>query len=184
METISDIDHLLPLIGELGLYQILVIGSLSLTMVAATYQMLIMYFAVYNPSWQCVNSSLVCNMTGAITSAMKTKYSKRCNMERKEWEYTEAPKFSVVTEVSMIMNHRICFCIFYHISRAKKSTNRDKKGIFLRSAFWSFRKRCNLNYLWKCIEGYYFGPRVYPRGSLVIALSVFPWSVVIFLLLR
>ena len=109
MEIITHIDQVLPLIGEIGLFQLLYIGILCLITIPATFQTLIIYFVADNPAWRCVANSTLCTLKEpAITSTMTDLYKKRCSMLRSEWEYVKEDLYSVVTEV----NFKIFFIDF------------------------------------------------------------------------
>ena len=99
MEIITHIDQVLPLIGELGLFQILYIGILCLLTIPATFQTLIIVFVAHNPAWECVTNSTVCTFKGEVSKPSDSRYKLRCKMDRAEWRYVENKEYSIVTEV-------------------------------------------------------------------------------------
>ncbi|XP_066936713.1 solute carrier family 22 member 15-like [Clytia hemisphaerica] len=102
MEIITHIDQVLPLIGEIGLFQILYICILCLITIPATFQTLIIYFVADNPGWHCVANSTTCTLKEpVITSTMTDLYKTRCSFLRSEWEYVEEDLYSVVTEFDL-----------------------------------------------------------------------------------
>ena len=99
MQISKNIDEIYPLIGELGLHQLLTLLILCLLVVPATYQNLIIYFVAHNPSWKCVSNSTRCEAKGVINDSNTEWYEHRCDLDRHEWEYVQNLKYSVVTEV-------------------------------------------------------------------------------------
>jgi len=113
MEIITHIDQVLPLIGELGLFQILYIAILCIITIPASFQTLIIYFVAHNPPWRCHVNSTVCTFTDEeITSSKSSLYNKRCQMARSEWEFVESDLYSIVTQVSVTIDIN-----FQHIAK-------------------------------------------------------------------
>ena len=104
METTKNIDETLSIIGELGLHQLLTVAVLCFLTIPTSFQALIIYFVADNPTWRCVANSTVCTFEGEINSSNTEDYGYRCRLERQEWEYSEQPKYSIVTEVCMQLN--------------------------------------------------------------------------------
>ena len=93
------IEEILVAIGEYRLYQILLTLMIFYCVLPNSLLHLSFFFVAYNPGWQCVANSSVCNDTGIIRPADK-QYKARCSMSRTEWQYPEPDDFSVVTQVS------------------------------------------------------------------------------------
>ena len=93
------IEDILVAIGEYRLYQILLTLMIFYCVLPNSLIHLSFFFVAYNPGWQCVANSSVCNDTGIIRPADK-QYKARCSMSRTEWQYPEPDDFSVVTQVS------------------------------------------------------------------------------------
>ncbi len=94
------LDDILPYVGEIGKYQIILLIMFSLMLLAAGFPILIMFFAAQNPPWTCVSNSTICNVTGSFTSKQKEYYAKRCDMPRSEWKFTKPKSYSIVTQVN------------------------------------------------------------------------------------
>ena len=95
-----DVDDILISIGEFGRSQKLLLLALSLLMIPAAYQSLLITFIGINPPWSCANLSTECNRTG-VFSLVDKFYDERCSMKREVWRYNKEIKFSIVTEVSI-----------------------------------------------------------------------------------
>ena len=106
MAHVVDIDTVLPLIGELGRHQIIVLAILSLICMPAAFQLLIIYFLADDPPWKCVTNSTLCNVTGVI-KPQSSFQTLRCNIPREQWNYVEGKYYSIVTEVRMMV------CLLY-----------------------------------------------------------------------
>ena len=102
MEMIADIDHVLPLIGELGRHQIIVLVILSLAVMPASLQWSVIYFLADDPPWRCVTNSTKCNVSELI-KAGSTWNTLRCKIPREDWEYVEGKHYSIVTEVRKLL---------------------------------------------------------------------------------
>ena len=96
--VIENLDDVLPYIGELGKYQILLISVMALVILATAPPVLIMLFAGQNPPWQCQTNSTVCKLNGTFESGEKN-YEARCSMPRSEWKFTKPKEYSIVTQV-------------------------------------------------------------------------------------
>eukprot|EP00794_Sanderia_malayensis_P019002 gene19002-20914_t len=97
VQEFNSIDEVLPYIGELGKYQIILISMLALMILTAGFPVLIMFFAAQNPPWTCVANSTRCNLTGSFTSK-SPEYEQRCQMPRSEWKFTKPKSYSIVTQ--------------------------------------------------------------------------------------
>ncbi|XP_002154920.2 solute carrier family 22 member 15 [Hydra vulgaris] len=100
MRNLNNIDETLPFIGELGLYQIIVIAIFCLITIPGTFQSLIIYFVAANPAWKCVENSTICKLVGTFESGDKN-YTMRCNMPRSEWKFVEEYEYSIVTQFGL-----------------------------------------------------------------------------------
>ena len=99
-----DVDQILPHVGEYGRFQIMLQSMLCVAMIPQTLQILLMYFAAYNPPWRCVFNSTDCPMNGTFSSSSK-QYDFRCSIPRSEWEYKQPKDFSIVTQVNIFSNY-------------------------------------------------------------------------------
>ena len=54
--------------------------------------------AALNPTWKCVSNSTAC-LSNHTFSGDDTK---RCEMNRKDWQYTEPKEFSVTTQFDLV----------------------------------------------------------------------------------
>ena len=97
--VIENLDDVLPYVGELGKYQIILIIIMALATLVAGFPVLIMFFAGQNPPWQCETNSTVCRLNGTFKSGGKN-YEARCSMPRSEWKFTKPIDYSIVTQVS------------------------------------------------------------------------------------
>lgn len=88
------IDEMLKYAGEFGRFQWAIQLLLCIMQFPPTFPSLIMYFAALTPSWRCAANSTVCNSTQIFPD----DDLRRCDMQRHDWEYTEAKGFSVVTQ--------------------------------------------------------------------------------------
>ena len=96
--VIQNLDDILPYVGELGKYQMILIAIMALAILLAGFPVLIMFFAGQNPPWQCVTNSTVCTLNGTYKSGDKN-YKARCSMPRSEWKFTKPKEYSIVTQV-------------------------------------------------------------------------------------
>ena len=96
--TIQNLDDILPYIGELGKYQMILITIMALAILVAGFPVLIMFFAGQNPPWQCVTNSTICKLNGTFKSG-ENNYKARCSMPRSEWQFTKPKDYSIVTQV-------------------------------------------------------------------------------------
>ncbi|XP_065651404.1 solute carrier family 22 member 15-like isoform X2 [Hydra vulgaris] len=96
-----DVDDFLTNIGEFGKSQKLTLFFLSLLMIPASYQSLLITFIGINPSWICTNKTIECNLTGVI-SVNHRLYNKRCSMKRESWRYEKEIDFSIISEWDLI----------------------------------------------------------------------------------
>ena len=92
MKTIADIDHVLPLIGELGRYQIIVLVILSLAVMQPSLQWLGIYFLYDNHPWRCVTDSTKCNVSGVINADSPLWLLKCCKI--RNWKHSHSGIFS------------------------------------------------------------------------------------------
>ena len=97
---IKNLDDILPYVGEIGRYQIILIFLMSLMILVAGFPVLIMFFAGQNPPWQCVTNSTVCTLNGTFKSGDKN-YKARCSMPRDDWMFTKPKEYSIVTQVKL-----------------------------------------------------------------------------------
>ena len=96
---VTTIDEVLPMMGELGLSQIIIMGVLSTLVIPVTFQYLITYFIAHNPPWRCKVNSTTCLLTETINLSSHVNYSHRCDVPRDQWEFIEEDSYSVVTQV-------------------------------------------------------------------------------------
>ena len=92
------LDDFLKRVGEYGLYQILLTLMIFYCVLPNSLLHLSFFFVAYNPGWQCMANSSVCNQTGVMRPADK-QYKARCTMPRTDWQYPDPDDFSVVTQV-------------------------------------------------------------------------------------
>ena len=111
------IDEILSQIGSMGVYQWCLMLLLSYCMVNMGLQALTMTFIANDPGWQCATSLSTinttttsvtsqqrrCNLTGVIRSDNECQFSKRCNLECKEWEFPKGAS-SIVKEVNIFFD--------------------------------------------------------------------------------
>ena len=97
-------DDVLPLIGKLGKFQILLQIAFYIMNFPGSMLVLIPYFVQHNPPWMCVANSTVCRLNGTYDTQSKF-YEERCKMPRSEWQFTKAEEYSIMTQVSL--DHRI-----------------------------------------------------------------------------
>ena len=96
--VVENLDDVLPYVGELGKYQIVLISIVALAFFVAGFPVLIMFFAGQNPPWQCETNSTVCKLNGTFKSG-ENHYTARCSMPRSEWKFTKPVEYSIVTQV-------------------------------------------------------------------------------------
>jgi OCT family organic cation transporter-like MFS transporter 15 len=95
--TFKSIDDILSLLNPYGRFQRLVNVILAIMFIPASFHYLIMYFVAVDPSWRCVANSTVCLLNGTHSSYNMHK----CNLPRKQWEYTEEIGFSIITQFDL-----------------------------------------------------------------------------------
>ena len=91
------VDQLLPLIGELGRFQITLCLILSVMVYLTAFPNTIMYFTSGSPPWRCAANSSVCTENGTFN----VSDVRRCSMSRSEWEFTMPDTFSIVTKFDL-----------------------------------------------------------------------------------
>ena len=94
------IDDALVQVGDLGLFQWLLLLGGGFSEMAITYQVLLLSFISAEPKWSCVNGSKICNFTGSFAVGDKN-YDARCDMPRSAW-YFHDDFTSTVTEVKLV----------------------------------------------------------------------------------
>ena len=95
-----NVDQYLEHIGEFGKMQKLLLVMFSLIIMPSTYQISLLTFTGYNPSWRCTGLHQECNQTGIVFDISHQFYKERCEMENQtSWEFIQPKKFSIVTEV-------------------------------------------------------------------------------------
>ena len=92
------IEDALVQVGDLGLFQWLLLLGGGLSEMAVTYQVLLLSFISAEPKWSCVNGSKICNFTGSFAVGDEN-YDARCDMPRSAW-YFHDDFTSTVTEVN------------------------------------------------------------------------------------
>ena len=95
-----EVDDILPFVGELSRFQIVVEILLWISIIPQSLPVLIMYFAALSSPWRCVANSTSCKFPRNQTfDADSVDYRARCSMERSDWEFVEEKDFSIVTQV-------------------------------------------------------------------------------------
>lgn len=90
----KNIDEMLAIVGEYGMFQKLVNLLLCIMTLPCIYHIMIMYFAADEPNWQCTKNSTTCVYNGTFSP----KDMRRCHqMERSDWEFTKPKDYSLVT---------------------------------------------------------------------------------------
>lgn len=99
-----DINEMITIVGEYGLFQKIVNFMFCLTMFPVLTPLLIMYFCTDSPTWTCALNSTAC------TNYNKTYSSHdelRCALSREDWVYTTPRDHSIVTEFDLICDRKI-----------------------------------------------------------------------------
>ena len=91
-------DEFLPIIGEFGTFQKLLVGILSIPANIVAFPFLIIYFTSLEPPWKCSEGSSVCTNNGTFNSSDDS----RCDMSREDWEFTKPPSYSLVTQYDLV----------------------------------------------------------------------------------
>ena len=109
------IEQMLPLIGEKGLFQKLLVIGFTTALFGTSMQPVIVTFITLTPDWKCVEGSTVCPWHNTTFSG---KDERRCNMSRTEWKYTvDEEHFSVVTQFQLDCERKsiitLIMAIFY-----------------------------------------------------------------------
>ena len=91
-------DEFLKTIGEFGRFQKLLVGILSIPANIVAFPFLIIYFTNLEPEWECAEGSTRCTMNGTFNSSDE----RRCEMAREDWQFTESPSFSLVTQYDLV----------------------------------------------------------------------------------
>jgi len=99
-EFVLGVDEMLPYVGDFGRYQKLMIFLVSLLYTPIAFHPFLMYFATLVPSWECVANSTICSFNGSFTG----EDTRRCDIPRSEWTYTEGKLFSIVTQFDLSCN--------------------------------------------------------------------------------
>ena len=85
---IQNVNDIYGVIGD-GLYQVLVIGTIFLTMVPAAIQQYIMVFLSVTPTW--IHESHPNTSNGTL--------DRLCRLNNSEWRWENQIEFSIVSEV-------------------------------------------------------------------------------------
>lgn len=105
-EKAIDIDEALETGGPCGKFQLLVQMLFMYLVLSIGYQVVFTYFIANDPPWSCVanntNSSFCNEHIGDIFTSDSDHFYKRCNLERKEWQYTTKKDYSFVTEYDLV----------------------------------------------------------------------------------
>eukprot|EP00794_Sanderia_malayensis_P010689 gene10689-11825_t len=96
------VDEALPIIGEFGKFQIVLVMAFCVMKIPGSMAVLLPFFAQHDPGWKCAFNSTVCKLNGTITSSNKNDFEKRCNMPRSEWQFTQPKHYSVVTQFDVV----------------------------------------------------------------------------------
>lgn len=89
-----DIEEVVILMGEFGIFQRLLDGVFCLLSIPMGYQIIITALMGINPPWECAPNSKICNFTGIFHS----DDNRRCKISREEWQFTEPKVYSIVTQ--------------------------------------------------------------------------------------
>ena len=123
MVTVSTIDEVLALIGELGRCQLMVLAIVCALMIPATFQYLITYFIAHSPPWRCKDNSTLCLLKETIAASSHENYTYRCDVPREEWEYVEDATYSIVTQVRqythVIIKKSRCIYNYHRYSKVR-----------------------------------------------------------------
>ena len=100
---VLSIDEYLKHVGQLGLYQAIIMIVCSLLFFVPAHQSLVMVFVAHSPPWVC-QSTQNNNKTSACTTSMfhyegQPGFNLRCDYIRSEWKYTLPASHSIVSEV-------------------------------------------------------------------------------------
>jgi len=103
-----EVDEILPFVGELSRFQIVVEILLWILIIPQSLPVLIMYFAALSSPWRCVANSTSCTFPYNQTfDADSVEYKARCSMERSEWEFVEEKDFSIITQYDLYCDTEI-----------------------------------------------------------------------------
>lgn len=93
--------------GDCGRYQIMLQLIFSYLVVCIASASFVPYFILDDPAWTCNSNSTspFCQEHfGKSFSPDSDLFYERCRLERSEWSYTRASKYSVVTEYDLVCN--------------------------------------------------------------------------------
>ena len=90
-------EEILTRVGEFGRFQKLVDVIVGLIYFFLSFQMLIMYFTTITPPWKCVSNSSTCLFNGT----QHGEDTRRCDIARSQWYYTEPTQYSIVTQFNI-----------------------------------------------------------------------------------
>ena len=96
-EFVLGVDEILHHVGDFGRFQKLMLFLVSFLYIPIAFHPFLMYFATLVPSWRCRPNSTLCSFNGTFTG----EDTRRCDMPRDEWTYTEDRLFSVVTQFDL-----------------------------------------------------------------------------------
>jgi len=95
-----NIDEMLKVVGEYGRFQKVINAMFCIITFPSAYQLMISYFAFIEPPWRCKSDSQVCRLNGTYNLHHK-HYKYRCGHPRSEWEYTQPPGYSIITQYNL-----------------------------------------------------------------------------------
>lgn len=108
------LDQILETVGSFGRYQKAVNIFFCIMIIPSFFHVIITYFTVDTPDWQCVANSTICQYNGTIISA---KNLDRCHLPRAEWEYAQLSDYSIVTQWDLDCDKEwlkgLCTSIFF-----------------------------------------------------------------------
>ena len=88
---------ILTRVGEFGRFQKLVGVIFGLIYFFLSFQILIMNFTTITPPWKYVSNSSTCLFNGT----QQGKDTRRCDISRSQWYYTEPTQYSIVTQFNI-----------------------------------------------------------------------------------
>ncbi|XP_066934893.1 solute carrier family 22 member 15-like [Clytia hemisphaerica] len=102
----STIDEILSNTGSFGRYQkILLLLSILVFSSSVTFQSLITYYAADDPPWRCVNLNISSFCRKGPFQEGTEMFTKRCSLNRDQWEYTLPKSYSFTTEFDLVCSN-------------------------------------------------------------------------------
>ena len=96
------VDQALVKVGPFGRYQFLILFLCMIFNIGFSFQTLITYYTADDSPWVCRNETTSKFCPYGPFKEGSALFSKRCKMNRDQWQYVYPKKYSIVTEFDLV----------------------------------------------------------------------------------